>query len=191
MSKQQKLLLFCAVLHLLHILAVNSISGINAYNLIYRQAASGHFKETIDKVLSSDACRLYSLFSGTAYSYGFFAPHVASQYMSSFRYFDAEGKLLRLEQLPAEATMEGLQRYAIWLDQFQRYLHERAEENASARFYRRYLEASIRNLMKHLLAQVDQASSLHCTIYLHEPPALIEAGKSARAAKIYEHCLIK
>src|SRR5690606_11731868 len=98
MSKQQKLLLFCAVLHLLHILTVNSISGINAYNLIYRQAASGHFKEAIEKVLSSHVCRLYGLVSGTAYGYGFFAPHVASQYMSSFRYFNAEGKLLRQDQ---------------------------------------------------------------------------------------------
>lgn len=191
MNKRQGLLLFLGALHLFSIVATNTVSAIHAYQQYHGQVRPKQISKVLDSTVSLCTYRLYGLLSGTAYGYGFFAPNVASQYISSFQYFDREGTLLYSEALPPMVGIEGLQRYSIWLDQFQRYLRERAEVSSSANFYRRYLEASLHSLMQKLLQEDDRARSLRCVIYLHEPPALATTKDGTKAIKIYEHCLNK
>jgi hypothetical protein len=191
MSKRHWLLLLIGLLHLLHIVLVNLTSAWAGYKQLYHvQDETGRY-HILAKILSPKPIRLYGLISGTTYGYGFFAPNVASQYISSFQYFDKDGVQIGSCQLPPLVGGEALQRYSTWLDQFQRYLKTYQDDDQAAQFYRRYLEASLSSLTQHLLEEQEKGTSLRCVIYLHEPTKLREVKQKARLRKIYERCITK
>ena len=189
MSKRHWPLLFLGLLHLLHIVLVNLASAWAGYKQLYHIQEETGVSNILVTTLSPKPIRLYGLISGTACGYGFFAPNVASQYISSFQYFDEDGVQIGSSRLPPLAGGEALQRYSTWLDQFQRYLKEYQDDDPPAQFYRRYLEASLSSLTQHLLEE--KGVSLRCVIYLHEPPKLREVKQQARLRKIYERCINK
>lgn len=191
MSKRHWPLLLIGLLHLLHIVLVNLTSAWAGYKQLYHVQEETGRHNILTKILSPKPIRLYGLISGTTCGYGFFAPNVASQYISSFQYFDEDGVQIGSRQLPPLAGGEALQRYSTWLDQFQRYLKAYQDDDPGAQFYRRYLEASLSSLAQHLLEQQEKGTSLHCVIYLHEPPKLREVKQKARLRKIYERCITR
>ncbi|QNL47907.1 hypothetical protein H8S90_13875 [Olivibacter sp. SDN3] len=186
MSKQRLLLIAAACLHLLYVLAVNIASARAGYRLYY-QAGSNSDRVNLNSMLSGKPQQIYGFITGTMHGYGFFAPNVASQYVSQFTFYD-EGKIIAQVSSPGIRSVEGLQRYSVWLDQFQRFLREKEQDDPRAELYRRYLKASVTSLCRRLLADYPAAVRIKCQIYLHRPPLLQDMASShAGLVPIYDY----
>lgn len=186
MNKQRLLLVAIAGLHMGYILAVNTNSAIAGYQTYYQNTTEGPHGLKI--LLGGRPQQWYGLLSGTGHGYGFFAPNVASQYVSRFRLYHADGRIISELNTPKMYSKDGLQRYSVWLEQFQRFLKEREQDEPAAILYRRYLKAGISSMCRRLLAENPAADRISCELYLHQPPLLKSGNKtSANFIQIYRY----
>lgn|GEM_PF-2120844 len=177
--------------HVLYILLVNLGASWSSYQAFYRPELP-HRPGILERLLQAEPLQSYGLLTGTQYGYGFFAPNVGSQYVSRFRLYDAQGQLIASRDHPGLQMQQSLQRYSVFLDQFQRYLKEHEQESQQAKLYRRYLEASMTSMCQRMLERAQGVAKIECTVYLHQPPSLRESpNQGAKLIAIYSRTVEK
>lgn len=161
-------------------------STITSYQRFYH-CAPPTAVATPQHLLGFRPVQMYGMLSGTRHGYGFFAPNVASQYVSVFTLYQAKGAIYKRFTLPTIYSSMGKQRYSVWMNQFQYYVENLKNPDGHAQRYRRYLHASVQSLCRHLLSQWPAAMAIDCSIYLHRPPPLQQAGTTpAVLQEIYQ-----
>ena len=173
---KQRIFIRLALFHFGVIIVYNVLSISNGYQEVYGKAALGQQMHSLINKLRAlshfSPIAQYAQFSGAGTGYGFFAPQVGSQYISTFELYDEKGQLLRRTNAPGLQKSESFIRYSSYLDLYQDMLLAEGKETASDSLDIRYAKAILYSMAERWIQKSPTAKSVKASIHLHKAPLL-------------------
>ncbi|HWV71157.1 MAG TPA: hypothetical protein VN040_05560 [Pseudosphingobacterium sp.] len=166
--------------HFLCIILSNTLGLLQSFALLHpkHDYKALHFvQEKLHCCVTHPAIKLYSTYSGTETIFGFFAPRVGSQYITQFKLYDAEGKLINTQNGPELQSGPGILRYARLLDSFEP-LANHSNNKDTMRYDVRYARAILYNLSRHIGRSQPRAKQVVTRIFLHQSSKLERSGRN-------------
>lgn len=173
---KQRIFIVLALFHFGVIILYNILSTSYGYQEIYGKASPNQERHSLIskmKALSHlSSITQYAQFSGAETGYGFFAPQVGSQYISTFEFYDEKGKLLSRTNAPGLEKNESFIRYSSYLDLYQDMLLAEGNKTASDVLDIRYAKAILYSMAERLIKKNPEAKSIKASIHLYKTPLL-------------------
>lgn len=167
----RRVLLGLALFHFTVIILHNIVSMADGLEAVYGNRDKTESKSSVlpklRELIHYKAIHYYSRVSGTETGFGFFAPQVGSQYLSFFRVYDANNKLIAEYDSPLLTQPESWHRYATFLDLFQSALGKDPDH-----LDQRYARAVLYSMGERLGLQIEEAYRVECLILVFRYPKL-------------------
>lgn len=124
---------------------------------------------------------LYSKLSGAETAFGFFAPNVGGQYITTFVLYNEEGIVLDSMASPGFYRAESLNRYSSFTRVFEALTPHQNKDG----FADNYAKALAHNMAYRLAKRNPVAKSIQVRIFLHQSP-IRDAMRRERHVLLYE-----
>ena len=134
-----------------------------------------------ENISYSNPIAFYSTYTGTATTYGFYAPNVASQFLMNFIVFDKNGKQLDVRISPNFKHKESKHRFAlctsIMMDKMEIKQSKMINEPLDG-----YIKVMLHEIAMNIKKEYTGAYKIFANVFLHEFPSIKEfkAGKKEK-----------